>query len=190
MASFFYSRGNGNAATNCSWFWPLTAVGGFLSLEAWLAAHEAAIGADGVLAVPGAAHRAPKLLALVLVCAARREDGKMSRSDVEKADVKTTRVKKIPTTVHRRGRPRLMRAHAGRFPTAPLCLQGKVCAAGFWRPRRSDEIGQEQYYRSNRRSKTKKGAGGGRSSGRNTSRSQLGSFIHSSGEAEFRAAAM
>lgn len=69
------SRGHSNAATHCLWFWWLTAVGGIFSLEAWLAACEAAKGADGVLTVLGAAHRAPKLLALVQVCTERGEMG-------------------------------------------------------------------------------------------------------------------
>lgn len=44
---------------------PLTAVSG---LPAGLAVHEAAVGPQGVLAAPGAAHAAAVLLALVPVC--------------------------------------------------------------------------------------------------------------------------
>lgn len=84
----------------------LTAVGGVLSLEARLAAHEAAIGADGVLAVPGAAHRAPKLPALVLVCEGRRR---------EKTEVELELPRGNGQRETNEGNA-LMRVHARRFP--------------------------------------------------------------------------
>lgn len=52
---------------------PLTTVCGVLSFKSWLATHEAAVGADGVLAAPGTTHRAPKLFALILVCIDKRQ---------------------------------------------------------------------------------------------------------------------